>query len=933
MGNRGFEYLSDNKDKVYIDINDMVGELQARYPDYARRKRNAFKPLVERAFSYVLQQSGFSGDNSVNNCEESSENSSSEVEECNMSDDQRGITSSNNQIMNLYNANKLQIVGKQQSSNDNAELIDLSSDDEGVKKKDGSSDKNINIIKLNNLQGKIANKETTLTLISQGQCQDKVDHPNVTITAKYTKESTSKMKVLKRKKGQHCSPKQTVTFADFGGDTKVLEEVCKLILHISHPEIYRGIGISAPRGFLLHGPPGCGKTLLANAIAGELEVELIQVSAPELIGGVSGESEERIRELFEKAVDSAPCVLFIDEVDAITPNRQFAQREMERRIVAQMLTCLDELNDKPNGDLVLVIGATNRPDSLDPALRRAGRFDREVCIGIPDLKAREKILRVLCSNLNLVSNFSYEELAQNTPGFVGADLLSLTREAAMVAVNRVFGALQSFRNKDKKYKRLKSDKNDSVSPEKLKENEDNMDVDVLESVECKGKHSGQSKSSEDVVNSILDQVECSKSENTITFNDTKLEGNEVHGTGGIGDNVNANSGKVKNPQGDEMDLDKNESENKSEAPLSTNCGAETTKNTETEEDVDVEVIGDSSPNFTPTLETLLYWVRDSSPLTYRQLKNICITQEDFKHALNSVQPSAKREGFATVPDVTWDDVGSLADIREDLKMSILGPVKYRKQFEQLGLSSPAGILICGPPGCGKTLLAKAVANEAGINFISVKGPELLNMYVGESERAVRRCFQRARNSAPCVIFFDELDALCPRRSESPESGASMRVVNQLLTEMDGVEDRKEVYIMAATNRPDIIDPAVLRPGRLDKILYVGLPQEADRIDILRALTKSGTRPKLAKDVNLQEIAKRPECDGYSGADLAALVREAGIQSVKDFMMKSESGAAADVAISLNNFEQALKKIRPSVSIDDRKYYESIKKKYSVGNTV
>ncbi|XP_021704551.1 ribosome biogenesis ATPase RIX7-like [Aedes aegypti] len=288
-----------------------------------------------------------------------------------------------------------------------------------------------------------------------------------------------------------------------------------------------------------------------------------------------------------------------------------------------------------------------------------------------------------------------------------------------------------------------------------------------------------------------------------------------------------------------------------------------------------------------TLEKMMNLLLDhSNPLPDDELETLCIERADFLESLKSVQPSAKREGFITVPDVTWNDIGSLGDIREELKLAILAPVKFPQRLKLLGLSSPSGVLLCGPPGCGKTLLAKAVANEAGINFISVKGPKLLNMYVGESERAVRQCFQRARNSTPCVIFFDEFDSLCPKRSDSSEGSAGMRVVNQLLTEMDGIEDRKGVFLMAATNRPDIVDPAVLRPGRLDKILYVGLPAEEDRVDILRALTKNRTQPPLADDVDLSVVARLTE--GYTGADLAGLVRQASLQTLKDSIAECSS---------------------------------------------
>ncbi|NXL30512.1 NVL protein, partial [Glaucidium brasilianum] len=497
----------------------------------------------------------------------------------------------------------------------------------------------------------------------------------------------------------------SVKFEDVGGNDETLKEICKMLIHVRHPEVYNHLGVIPPRGFLLHGPPGCGKTLLAQAIAGELELPMLKVAATEMVSGVSGESEQKLRELFEQAVSSAPCVLFIDEIDAITPKREVASKDMERRIVAQFLTCMDDLNNVAATTQVLVIGATNRPDSLDPALRRAGRFDREICLGIPDETAREKILRTLCRKLKLPESFEFHHLARLTPGYVGADLMALCREAAMCTVNRVL-----IKSEKQKWKHIQAAGNTA---------EKNMEIGT----------------------DILDE-----------------------------------------------------------------------------------------------LQRLLDLLKKQDPLPEEQLQKLCIEMNDFIVALSSVQPSAKREGFVTIPDVTWADIGALEDVREELTMAILAPVRNPEQFKALGLTTPAGVLLAGPPGCGKTLLAKAVANESGLNFISVKGPELLNMYVGESERAVRQVFQRARNSAPCVIFFDEVDALCPRRSDR-ESGASVRVVNQLLTEMDGLENRQQVFIMAATNRPDIIDPAILRPGRLDKTLYVGLPPPEDRLAILKTITK------------------------------------------------------------------------------------------------
>ncbi|XP_027030300.2 nuclear valosin-containing protein-like isoform X4 [Tachysurus fulvidraco] len=541
----------------------------------------------------------------------------------------------------------------------------------------------------------------------------------------------------------------TVTFSDVGVDSAKLTELCKLLIHMRHPKVYQQLGVVPPRGFLLHGPPGCGKTLLAQAVAGEMKRPILKVYAPEL--RISGESEQKLRELFEQAVSCAPCILFIDEIDAITPKREVASEDMER-IVAQLLTCMDDLNSSHIQAQVLVIGATNRPDSLDPELRRAGRFEREIGLGMPDKRVRIKILRILCRKLKLAEDFDFAQLAWLTPGYVGADLMALCREAAMTAVNRL----------------------------------------------------------------LLLQLETG----------TKCQ------------NIN-----------DEGEL-----------------------------------------------EQLLSLLRNSESPSEEQLADLCIILDDFKESLARVQPFAKREGFATVPDVTWDDVGALQGIREELTMAILAPIRSPERFKALGLSAPAGVLLAGPPGCGKTLLAKAVANESGINFISVKGPELLNM-----------------------------------------SGASVRVVNQLLTEMDGLETRHQVSVMAATNRPDIIDPAVIRPGRLDKTLFVGFPPAEDRHAILVTITKGGTKPPLASDVNLEEIAHDERCDSFTGADLSALVREASVSALRAnpdsqtavrHAGHTSSGSVEDVRVSKQNFEEAFKKVQPSVSKENRLIYEKLHKSLS-----
>lgn len=726
------------------------------------------------------------------------------------------------------------------------------------------------------------------------------------------------------------------TFADVGGMDKTLKELCELILHIKHPEIYRHIGLPSPRGFLLHGPPGSGKNLVAHAIAGQLDVSLIEIPATELIAGISGESEGRIREVFEQAAALAPCVLFLDEIDAVSSNRTNAQKDMERRIVAQLLSSLDNLSKLQYGDQVLVIGATNRPEALDPALRRVGRFDHEISLGIPDREARSDILQVISKNLKLETPFDFDELAALTPGYVGADLLALATKAASNAIKRVLSKkeneqlVKDFEERNKKKfdvdpivnldeDSLLMDVDDSeVKPAEENKKEDESDqVEIIDTdtetpatVPQSSENAASGEDDTEKQTSETGPMETEKTEEAVSSSDLpvaqpdneKMESEDTTPTESPEKETNSEEMKTDEPPKESSDQEKKKDsdERKSENP--------------SEETLTDAVLKEPGLKLQLTLDNMIKWLQnDTTPLSDEELNSLCIMRDDFMQALKFVQPSAKREGFITVPGVTWNDIGSLQDIREELKLAILAPVKYPERLKSLGLQSPSGVLLCGPPGCGKTLLAKAVANEAGINFISVKGPELLNMYVGESERAVRQCFQRARNSAPCVIFFDEFDSLCPKRSDSGDgSGASMRVVNQLLTEMDGIEERKGVFLMAATNRPDIVDPAVLRPGRLDKILYVGLPQEKDRMEILLALTKNKTKPPLADDVDLQEISTFTQ--GYTGADLAGLVRQASLYALKDSIVSDSSQNCSEtILVHKQHFVNAFTKLKPSVS--------------------
>jgi len=622
-------------------------------------------------------------------------------------------------------------------------------------------------------------------------------------------------------------PRPSERYHDLGGMDEVLIQIRQLVEYpLCRPEVYRHLGVDPPRGVLLRGPPGCGKTHLVNSIAGQLNVPYFRVSAPELVSGMSGESEQRIRELFHAASDHAPAILFLDEIDAIAPKRSGDGKGMEKRMVAQLLTCLDMLAPQYNRAQapVLVLGATNRPDSLDPALRRAGRFDKEILLGVPDEAARIQILTTMTKHMKIEETdgtFDIPRLARLTPGYVGADVRSLTKEAAVIAINRIF---------------------------------QNILVDTTNT-------------------NVQQQQEQDPTTNRICNLQQRMAMDD----------------------------------------------------------------GDADPT---TLDTRAP-PPPVVPLTEQEMAGLYITMDDFLAAVPKVQPSSTREGFATVPGVSWEDIGALSAVREELTLSVLEPIRHPEHFKALGIPLPAGVLLYGPPGCGKTLLAKAIANESGANFISVKGPELLDKYVGESERSVRRVFERARASSPCVVFFDELDSLCPKRGGDSGGGSgnvSERVVNQLLTEMDGLESRRSVFVIAATNRPELIDPAMMRPGRLDKLLYVPLPSPEDRVSILKAT--SGNM-KFSLDIDLDKIGMNPKADGYSGADCSALLREAGLAVLKERYdnatdnssiptdgSSSTSGISTSTSTSLcicpRHFDYAFAHVVPSVSRKDQARYHRIR---------
>ncbi|KAI5073337.1 hypothetical protein GOP47_0011350 [Adiantum capillus-veneris] len=624
----------------------------------------------------------------------------------------------------------------------------------------------------------------------------------------------------RKEKETLSSPAEAVQFSDLGGIDRVLDLIQEIMFPLYNPGIYSWLGLQPIGGVLLHGPPGCGKTKLANAIAHEAGLPFLKISGPEVVSGMSGESEAKVRSLFAEAARLAPSIIFIDEIDSITSKRENAQREMERRIVTQLMTCMDELNEKPSDESdesalnakskrhVLVIGATNRPEALDPALRRPGRFDREILLGVPDENGRAQILSVLAKHLRLEGSFDFKRIARCTPGFVGADLAALTREAGSVAIKRI------------------------------------MTCRISET--CKESPSLPNRS----VEGAMASIHISSSQ----------QGND--------------SKKV-------LECD-------------------------------------------PSHLDSFWWKKKWTP------KDLCalnITMQDFEEAVGAVQPSTKREGFSAIPNVKWEDVGALGSLQKCLEFFISRRIKHPEDYEMLGLDMDTGFLLYGPPGCGKTLVAKAVANDAQANFIYVKGPELLNKYVGESEHSVRALFARARSCSPCIIFFDELDALAPRRGTDGNAVAE-RVLNQLLSEMDGSDKRKGIFLIGATNRPDMIDPAVLRPGRLGKLLYIPLPDGEGRLSILKTLT---ARKPISSDVDLLSIAVNKLCEGLSGADLAALVNEACIVGLQEKCLTSTSSSTGEelqpLLIHSRHFDMALSQISPSVSKQDMAYYNGLPKKF------
>lgn len=551
----------------------------------------------------------------------------------------------------------------------------------------------------------------------------------------------------------------SITYEDIGGIRNEISRVREMIeLPLRHPELFKRLGVEAPKGVLLHGPPGTGKTLLARAVANETNANFYSIGGPEIMSKYYGESEEKLRNVFEQAEKNAPSIIFIDEIDSIAPKREEVSGEVERRIVAQLLSLMDGLKSRGK---VVVIGATNRVNAIDPALRRPGRFDRELEIGVPDREGRLEILQIHTRGMPLAKDVNLEKLADISHGFVGADLQSLSKEAGMRSLRR-----------------------------------------------------------------ILPSIDLS--------------------TGNI-------------------------------------------------------------PSET--------------------LRQIIVTMNDFMDVIKEMEPSAMREVFVEIPDISWNDIGGLAFIKQEMQEAVEWPLKYQGIFTYADAMPPKGILLYGPPGTGKTLMAKAAANESEANFISIKGPELLSKWVGESEKGVREIFRKARQAAPCIIFFDEIDAIAPKRGgDFGDSHVTERLISQLLTELDGLEILTNVLVIGATNRPDIVDPALLRPGRFDRLLYVPPPDRDSRVQILKIHIK---KKPLDETVDIEKLAD--QTDGYTGADIASLSSAAVMLALREHVSKYKDPKEAEqhkdeLKINMKHFEDAMKKIRP-LSTQELNMYKIIAEQF------
>ncbi|GBE56631.1 ATP-dependent zinc metalloprotease FtsH [archaeon BMS3Bbin16] len=676
----------------------------------------------------------------------------------------------------------------------------------------------------------------------------------------------------------------SVTYEDIGGLGDQIERIREMIeLPLKHPELFEKLGIEPPKGVLLHGPPGTGKTLIAKAVANETNAYFISLNGPEIMSKFYGESEENLRKMFQDAEENAPSIIFIDEIDAIAPKREEVTGEVERRVVAQLLALMDGL--KGRGKLI-VIGATNRPNALDSALRRPGRFDREIVIGVPNKKGRNEILQVHTRGMPI--------FPESEPGLIKHSL-SDWNKAAAGKIERL-GEVRSHIQSAKYLSEVESFIETLPRPEQ----------EELSRILGRQMQSGDGLFDPAVITSKIDDL-ILKLEGEVDKRSRQLE---LLSTIKDGDAHSVLEGFSEEDRSDIHRTLMNSFLNELGDVTHGFVGA------------DIEaLVKEAAMN---ALRRMLPRINlEEEAIPPEVLEKLEVTRSDFLDALKIVDPSALREVFVEVPDISWEDVGGLPDIKETLREVVEWPIKQPKVFEEMGIKPPKGVLLYGPPGTGKTLLAKAVANETEANFISIKGPEVLSKWVGESEKAVREIFKKARQAAPCIIFFDEIDAIGSRRGEESGSKVGERMVNQILTELDGLEELYGVVVIGATNRPDLIDPGLLRPGRFDKHLLVHVPDSEARLEIFRIHTKD---MPLATDVDLKGLAKKTV--DWVGADIEAVCREAAMIALKE--TRDKGGHLHSKKVTLKHFEKALERVKPSVTREVKKFYERWERKYEVG---
>lgn len=669
-----------------------------------------------------------------------------------------------------------------------------------------------------------------------------------------------------------------ITYEDIGGLREEIKKVREMVeLPLKHPEIFERLGIEAPKGVLLHGPPGTGKTLLAKAVANETNSHFILINGPEIMSKYYGQSEENIRKKFEEAEKNAPAIVFIDEIDAIASKREETRGEVERRVVAQLLALMDGLQARGK---VVVIAATNVPNILDPALRRPGRFDREIEIGVPDKDGRLNVLQIHTRNMPINTD----------PRSYDSALRSRELKEAFTA------SLKKITNNDV----LKCiPKNVETKEEFGEQFKGNLQRYLYTLVPTSSK-----SSSREFLQKCMDKV----SKNISNLVMTSIHMDQEKHVSLVEEAKEPIKQKVADLHQDE-EADLLMSDTVRELLLSEIANV-------THGFVGADLSSLSKEAAMIVLRRILPELKlnEDQPIPKETLEKLKITMQDFREALKVVRPSAMREVLVEVPNTRWEDIGGLGSVQQELREAVEWPLKNPAAFRRLGVKPPKGILLYGAPGTGKTMMAKAVANESEANFISVKGPELLSKWVGESEKAVREVFKKARQVAPAIIFFDEVDSLAPRRGTGSDNQVSERVVNQLLTELDGLEEMHDVVVIAATNRPDIVDPALLRPGRFDRIILTPAPDEKSRV----AIFKVHTHGMPLKDVSLDTLASRTE--GYVGADIEAICREAAIYALRTDINAKE--------ITMDHFEEALKKVRPSVTKEIEDEYESLKQQFS-----